>query len=260
MGRTWGWSAVLAATLMILTTGARAQISECPFPYTNKLCLGACYDGGSDIICDGGDYADAFWASSDETNGAFIWGRIGQAVGRPQLFCCDQSHVGSMKRLWIRAEDGDDSIQLFFGDVAAWEEDSYLVGGQGSDTIVASPDTDHLDIIHGDDAANYMNGGADNLMGNHGSDLIYGGLGDDQINGGPVFDYYPDEIHGGGGGDTIEGTHGPDLLYGCDDVNSTFYCWWADGDDTINAHDGVDVVVGGSGSDVIDGGGGGDTI
>lgn len=122
--------------------------------------------------------------------------------------------------LWFGGE-GNDTFSA-----ADWDSLSYLIGGNGDDTIFGGSGSDSL---QGDK-------GNDTLQGGSGNDLINGGSGDDKLFG----DRGDDQIKGGSGNDQIEGGFGDDWILG------------GDGDDVISGGKGADIIDGGSGSDIID--------
>jgi serralysin len=119
------------------------------------------------------------------------------------------------------------------------------VGGSGSD------------IIHGNLAANFEQGGAggDTLDGGFGGrDTQFGGAGDDSIMGGPDFD----QMNGNTGSDTLDGgAGGSDWLSGGQDNDQiTAHA----GNVIENGNLGSDTVTGGSGADIVRGGQGDDRL
>ncbi len=118
------------------------------------------------------------------------------------------------------------------------------------------------DTVIGNDAANYLYGGAgnDTIKGAAGNDAIFGG--NDLVDTSGASNN-SDVLAGGTGNDIIFGGQGNDTLYGGDDVTS-FSNSGADtlfgglGDDLIYGHDGNDIIIGAGGSDTLYGGLGND--
>lgn len=161
---------------------------------------------------------------------------------------------------------------LFPADSDPFNDNDFVSGGAGNDTIITGDDEDDISGGAGNDTINAgfdddsIEGGAgdDFIVGGEGSDKIDGGTGNDTIYGGldPSFpdalnipdsiDLVPDNgrdlIHGGDGNDTIFGQDDDDVIYG--DA----------GDDTIDGGIDEDTIYGGTGDDTITGGAGADLL
>lgn len=138
----------------------------------------------------------------------------------------------------ILATDQNTYIQGYQGDdtLIGREGDDTLNGGKGNDTITGSQGADRVlgrsgnDLIIGDiDNSNYSNESddKDRLFGQSGEDTIYGGRSDDYISGGG----HNDIMYGNYGNDLIRGGGGDDTLYG------------GDGSDRLTGNSGADVFV-----------------
>lgn len=106
--------------------------------------------------------------------------------------------------LGVLALGGNDTIQGSSDSelMIANQNDDFVLGGGGSDTIFGGKDNDSLDGQSGNDA----------LFGNLGQDTLLGGDGDDSLFGGQQ----NDSLIGGSGNDTIYGDLGADTLTGGD--------------------------------------------
>ena len=148
--------------------------------------------------------------------------------------------------------------------------DDTLVGGNGSDFLVAGPGEDSLvgagrtDFLSGEDGDDTLegDGGGDFISGGAGNDVLEGGAGHDDLNGEDGDDLlrggnHNDEITGGDGSDTIRGNHGNDLIDGGGDND---FIGGDIGRDTILGGDGEDEISGGFHADQIFGQRGDDTI
>lgn len=183
----------------------------------------------------------------------------------------------------LAGHGGDDRLVVGSGNTT-------VQGGAGSDTVVASGDTDFrlfntqliglgVDTLNSIECAELTGGAGNNridaraftlgsvvIRGGAGNDTIYGGSGNDQLHG----DAGKDQIEGGNGGtDYLYGGEGNDLLRGKDD-----YLYGQAGDDTLRTMDpnstitnkytdggfGNDQLYGGDGNDVLHGGSGNDTF
>ncbi|EBA18049.1 hypothetical protein RSK20926_19962 [Roseobacter sp. SK209-2-6] len=147
-----------------------------------------------------------------------------------------------------------------FGNLLA-EDDDFLFGGAGNDTLSGSAGHDTLeggtgndelsggsglDVLSGGVGDDTLSGGSegDILYGNDGNDLLRGGSGQDQLLGGSG----TDELNGGSGDDALSGDSGTDFLEG------------GSGHDTLDGGVDDDTVIGGSGDDSLTGGYGNDSI
>lgn len=141
------------------------------------------------------------------------------------------------------------------------ENDDYLLGGEGSDTLEGSAGHDTLD---GGDASDVLSGGsgADVLFGSAGDDTLSGGGQDDDLSGGSGADILrggsgDDDLSGDAGDDQLEGGSGNDSLSG---DQGTDHLTGGSGDDTLNGGGDADDLVGGSGHDALNGGAGNDSL
>jgi len=132
-------------------------------------------------------------------------------------------------------------------------------------TIIENAFTgDGDDIVIGNAAANWINGGRgnDHIVGGDGSDQLEGGLGDDTLDGGAGLNSMDggggdDIVIGGNDADIMSGGGGNDALYGYDGADRLD---GGDGDDFLWGGAGADQISGGEGADVVRGDGGDDTI
>ena len=109
------------------------------------------------------------------------------------------------------------------------------------------------DILHGDDSANQLHGGAgdDLLLGGMGIDTLHGDAGNDTLLGGADDDI----LHGGEGSDFLNGEQGADTLLG-GSGNDELY--GGDGEDNLLGEQGNDFLDGQADDDTYDGGSGHD--
>lgn len=139
-------------------------------------------------------------------------------------------------------------------------------GGEGNDTVIATPDITLAIIGRGGNGNDQLIGGigVNTLYGDAGSDLLSGRLANDVLDGGADDDF----LYGFGGNDSLVGGTGNDALYGEDDSgdlvafsrdNAAFKAGEV-GHDTISGKDGDDLISAGSGDDRVDGGDGDDNI
>ena len=129
------------------------------------------------------------------------------------------------------------------GDLRPLNNNDFIQGGYGDDTIYGMDDAD---TIHGDQGDDLIYGGVDNdsMLGGDGDDTIYGGHGNDFADGSTG----DDVIFGGIGDDTLSGGLGDDTLSG------------DEGNDVLTGEDGDDLLSGGTGNDDLDGGVNNDTL
>jgi ELWxxDGT repeat protein len=107
----------------------------------------------------------------------------------------------SVRRINVDLQGGDDAFEIDEGTGGMIRLRTYVLGGEGNDTIIAAsaPDT----LIGG--------AGSDRLYGGRANDLINGGTGNDRINAGRG----ADQVSGGEGRDRIScGTDAVDVLFG----------------------------------------------
>lgn len=139
----------------------------------------------------------------------------------------------------IYGDEGDDLI------ISHGSSDSYINGGEGDDTILASSGQYVIDGDDGCDVIDLANCSTGEIDGGRGDDIItvdadssyatvYGGCGDDLIKACGGCDANDQWFDGGEGSDTIFGSGGDDALYGSE---------------------GDDVLIGGDGDDYLEGGG-----
>lgn len=150
------------------------------------------------------------------------------------------------------------------------EDDDYLIGGLGMDTLVGSAGHDTLaggesddvldggsgsDVLFGNQGDDTLSGGAqfDLLEGGDGADGLDGGSGDDVLDGGMG----NDQLTGGSGNDTLLGADGTDNLAGGSGDDSLL---GEDGNDVLKGGSGDDHLIGGAGNDSLDGGSGNDLL
>ncbi len=141
------------------------------------------------------------------------------------------------------------------------ENDDYLLGGEGSDTLEGSAGHDTLD---GGEASDVLSGGSgsDMLFGSAGDDTLSGGGQDDVLSGGSGADILRggsgnDDLSGGSGDDVLNGGSGNDNLAGDEGADELT---GGSGNDTLDGGTGADQLVGGSGQDALTGGGGDDEL
>lgn len=112
--------------------------------------------------------------------------------------------------------------------------DTFILGSDGSDTIVGTAGNDFVHAGAGDDVVYLLSGndfgngglGNDSVSGDSGNDIVMGADGNDNVYGG----YGQDSVSGGRGDDYVTGD---------------------DGNDIVSGGEGTDEVVGGSGNDVF---------
>ena len=139
-----------------------------------------------------------------------------------------------------RATPGADLIDL-------QDMDSYVIAGDGNDTVNGGSGDDEINGNRGDDSLS-GGGGNDTIFGGPGDDTLDGGSGSDTIYGGTTEPGGNDLIRGGSSSDVIYGMVGDDTLYGDSSA------------DTVYGGDGNDSIFGGTNADSIDGGNQNDTI
>ena len=91
--------------------------------------------------------------------------------------------------------------------IIANQEDDFVLGGNGSDTIFGGKNNDSLDG-QGDNDILFGNLGEDTLIGGEGDDSLFGGRDNDQLAGGSG----NDTLYGDLGVDTLTGGSGADLF------------------------------------------------
>jgi Ca2+-binding RTX toxin-like protein len=96
------------------------------------------------------------------------------------------------------------------------DNDHYLKGTNGADTICGTPERDVIEALGGDDII-YGLGGNDTMEGGPGNDTIFGGDGDDDVEG----EGGSDTIYGGLGADTMLGHPSNDTIYANEYPNIT---------------------------------------
>lgn len=146
------------------------------------------------------------------------------STAKVRLFGTDQPDVlrilsidaGKLGSIEVDGRGGDDQLETALMGIVR--------GGDGNDTIFASPFNDTV----------YGGAGDDYIAGGMGTDYIYGGLGNDVIRGDRDYTRAPDPEYNS---DTF-----PDYLYG------------EDGNDIIGGEEGRDHLFGGSGDDILFGG------
>jgi Ca2+-binding RTX toxin-like protein len=178
--------------------------------------------------------------------------------------------------------DGDGTCQARDEATKSWTEGcdgviATIVGTQGDDTLVGSPQRDVIQALGGEDEIASLGGddlvcagpgvddvsggrGDDELLGENGVDDLSGGAGDDVISGGRGVDELSgntgdDDLSGQAGADEVSGGSGDDEVAGnagADQLSA------GSGDDIVTANSGDDVLSGQSGDDDLDGGGGTD--
>ena len=138
------------------------------------------------------------------------------------------------------------------GGTTCMGETATIIGTEGDDNLVGTPDRDVIVGLGGDDTISGL-AGNDLICGGDGSDEIAAGRGRDVVDGGDGGDVIlgqrgADELFGGRGNDTIFGNDGADQILG------------QRGNDTLSGDDGKDRIGGGNGNDDISGGIGQDEI
>ena len=147
--------------------------------------------------------------------------------------------------------------ELIVGD----DDDNFLNGSGGDDTVVAARGDDTVIASAGDDDVR-GDGGNDRILGETGNDTLRGGRGEDTILGGNDDDVIRgqsngDSLEGGGGNDNIKGGGGNDTLRG--DAGNDFLKGGSRRDEVYGGFD-DDVLAGNSFDDLLDGGSGNDTL
>jgi subtilisin-like proprotein convertase family protein len=140
------------------------------------------------------------------------------------------------------------------------EQDNWLGGNPGSDTLIGGGGNDFLMIDSEDRQANIDGGDGFDIVQVVGNEGVYfnlfqahvetalGGRGSDVLIGGGNISFFiaagagNDVIIGGIGNDALSGEDGDDFIHGLK------------GNDLIRGHRGEDLLIGGEGDDVIDGG------
>lgn len=185
-----------------------------------------------------------------------------------------------LKNVFIRTGKGDDTMQVYSGDLTLAEPGGsfWFLAGAGLDHLQATGDVNwdlndtrlvsggggrlQLDdvfraTITGGAASNHLNaslfsgpvildglGGNDLLRGGPGSDTLFGGVGNDRIYGGAGDDI----LHGQDGNDSLWGEDGHDTINGHNGHDSL---WGGDDDDSLLGHAGNDILQGGQGRDTL---------
>lgn len=164
----------------------------------------------------------------------------------------------------VYASDGDDTVTI-----GAGVRGTYVLGGNGNDTLTGASGNDALvgaagrDRLDGKGGDDRVAGGkhADILSGGDGNDRVYGDEAGDSIDGGAGADRAyggseNDTMLGGNQNDTLYGESGNDSIRGGNQNDRIFPGEGADsangdaGNDNIFAADGnIDRLIGGSGSD-----------
>jgi Ca2+-binding RTX toxin-like protein len=159
---------------------------------------------GTDTI-NGGAGNDSISGSTSPVDGVLIFGGLGRdtivAGTAGEVIAAgdgDDVVLGGADRDTIFGDAGDDSIT---GGSGVTDDDVWIFGGLGNDTIIGG--VDDATILGGD--------GDDVVLGGSGRDSIQGDAGDDLISGGSGPD---DQIFGGSGNDTILGAGGDKIIYG----------------------------------------------
>jgi Ca2+-binding RTX toxin-like protein/Mg-chelatase subunit ChlD len=166
---------------------------------------------------------------------------------------------------YIFTGEGNDFVQ-YNGDDN--NNDLVIDGGDGSDTVTFTNETDDLTInlkdnqneTIGDDSVELRNieniyggQGDDTITGDDQNNILYGDGGNDTIKGGKG----DDGVYGGDGDDILHGGQGNDILGG-GKGNDTLI--GGEGDDRLHGQGGDDIVIGGAGNDTIRTDGGTDTV
>ena len=189
------------------------------------------------------------------SNGFGYGDRINMTPDGSRLVVFGDNLVLSVDLKAIVPDGGTDSGDDLHGDAAAnklegYGGDDWLDGGAGNDTLIGGRGSDWVQGGDGRDVISDVSG--DNtLWGGNGADSIAGGDGFDQING----NMGDDIAFGGNGNDWVVGGQDRDLLYG-DSGDDVVYGNL--GADNCYGGEGADWVRGGQGDDIIDGGGGND--
>lgn len=239
MLKMYAFAITAIATLWLMTTPTNATAGCCDLgvPVCNDPGFTVCAETGTPpiILCQGDSYDDVFYAYTDTSGDACVYGTIDDAFGTPTQFCCDDTDMPNLLKLRIIADAGDDFIDLYPSS-QNWQEDGDLYGGSGDDTLYGSNYTTGgtYDTIHGGTDDDYLNGrdGDDVLLGDGGVDEHRGGDGDDYLKGDGALDTFYGEddddilctrdgvtetvIEAGGGGADECYMDGPETSNNCD--------------------------------------------
>jgi hypothetical protein len=133
-----------------------------------------------------------------------IWPRLGNDF-------VDGSTLSSRFRLWVLADEGDDTILGGLGDdfINGAQDDDAAWGGAGNDWIRTGIGNDEL----------WGGSGDDKLVGVDGRDVIHGEEGDDRVAGGPGHDV----LWADAGTDLVTCGAGPDNAY-IDELDRALQC------------------------------------
>lgn len=137
-----------------------------------------------------------------------IWPRLGDDY-------VDASSMPAEFRMWVLADQGDDTVYTGAGD-------DFVNGASGDDTVFGGDGDDWLRTGKDDDVI-YGQGGNDRLVGVSGADKVHGGDGNDSVEGGTGNDQLwadlgSDKVLCGSGSDDAW-MKADDRASGCESVN-----------------------------------------
>ena len=136
---------------------------------------------------------------------------------------------------WFNAFNKIETIRFADGnEIRLADFDTFILGSEGNDTIIATVGNDFVHAGGGDDVVHLLFGndfgngglGNDTVTGDSGNDIVVGADGNDNV-------------FGGRGSDSVAGGRGNDRVFG------------DDGNDLVSGGQGDDLVVGGAGDDVF---------
>lgn len=225
---------ILAGTYTIMVSGAGSYGDLGQYTLNADVPLGA--STSDHLLVEGTDFDDVI--------------TINLVDGAYQLTINDEVQTidpATIKQFDILVGGGNDFVSLGTG-----VPSSYILGGDGSDTLIGGDFADTIsgsagnDQIFGGGADDRLAGGAghDILVGGNARDRMYGDAGNDVMRGGSSVD----RLYGGDGSDVLSGEGSDDKCYG-ELGNDSIY--GGDGSDLLNGGDGLDQIYGQDGNDVM---------
>jgi Ca2+-binding RTX toxin-like protein len=205
--------------------------------------------GSGDTLYIGRD-GDAEIRRIDKATGGFI-SDFATTTGRVEDLTCDPLTYAPKEA--ILAKHAYDGLYEAFeveagtcplvGPPECAGEVATIVGTNGDDSLVGTPNRDVIQALDGDDTVTGL-GGNDLICGGEGDDELSGGAGRDRL----IGDEDDDSLFGGRDRDELDGANGADELTG------------GRGDDTLAGGTGQDDLVGGADDDELSGNAGADDL